>query len=151
MISEASPADHSSPWHQNRAGRAFCGCWHGANLIVLCPSQKDRRGSDRAIAQALDILCSAVTAYLFAEHKNIDFSGTFGIHKQESKEDLNHRISGTGKAICGGIEEERKTWGIHICPKGSELCFQHRSGRTGHADTRRRDMSQPESERHMLL
>ena len=50
--------------------------------FVLC--KKDRRGSDRAIAQAWYILCSAVIAYPCAEHKNIDFSGTTGTHKQES-------------------------------------------------------------------
>ena len=65
--------------------------------FVLC--KKDRRGSDRAIAQAWYILCSAVIAYPCAEHKKIDFSGTTGTHKQESGDDLSDRISGTGKAI----------------------------------------------------
>ncbi|MBR4725839.1 MAG: cupin domain-containing protein [Lachnospiraceae bacterium] len=46
--------------------------------------------------------------------------GSIGIHKQESGDDLNYIISGTGKAICNGIEEELKPGVIHICPKGSE-------------------------------
>ena len=45
--------------------------------------------------------------------------GSIGIHKQESGDDLNYIISGTGKAICNGIEEELKPGVIHICPKGS--------------------------------
>ena len=46
--------------------------------------------------------------------------GSIGIHKQESGDDLNYIISGTGKAICDGIEEELKPGVMHICPKGSE-------------------------------
>lgn len=46
--------------------------------------------------------------------------GSIGIHKQESGDDLNYIISGTGKAICNGIEEELKPGVIHICPKGME-------------------------------
>ena len=45
--------------------------------------------------------------------------GSIGTHKQESGDDLNYIISGTGKAICDGIEEELKPGVIHICPKGS--------------------------------
>lgn len=32
--------------------------------------------------------------------------GSIGTHKQESGDDLNYIISGTGKAICNGVEEE---------------------------------------------
>ena len=45
--------------------------------------------------------------------------GSIGIHKQESGDDLNYIISGTGKAICNGIEEDLKPGVMHICPKGS--------------------------------
>lgn len=33
---------------------------------------------------------------------------------------MNYIISGTGKAIYNGIEEELRTGVMHICPKGSE-------------------------------
>ena len=46
--------------------------------------------------------------------------GSIGMHKQESGDDLNYIISGTGKAIYNGIEEELRTGVMHICPKGSE-------------------------------
>ena len=31
--------------------------------------------------------------------------GSIGTHKQESGDDMNYTISGTGKAFCDGIEE----------------------------------------------
>ena len=46
--------------------------------------------------------------------------GSIGVHTQNSGDDLNYIISGTGKAICDGEEEELKPGVIHICPKGSE-------------------------------
>lgn len=46
--------------------------------------------------------------------------GNIGTHKQESGDDLNYIISGTGKAICNGVEEELKPGVIHICPRGVE-------------------------------
>lgn len=46
--------------------------------------------------------------------------GSIGIHTQNSGDDLNYIISGTGKAICDGEEEELKAGVMHICPKGSE-------------------------------
>ena len=45
--------------------------------------------------------------------------GSIGLHTQNSGDDLNYIISGTGKAICNGIEEELKAGVMHICPKGS--------------------------------
>ena len=35
-------------------------------------------------------------------------------------DDLNYIISGTGKAICDGVEEKLSAGVMHICPKGSE-------------------------------
>ena len=35
----------------------------------------------------------------------IQKGGCIGVHKQNSGDDLNYIISGTGKAICNGIEE----------------------------------------------
>jgi quercetin dioxygenase-like cupin family protein len=46
--------------------------------------------------------------------------GSIGIHAQASGDDLNYIISGTGKAICNGLEEKLKPGVMHICPKGSE-------------------------------
>ena len=46
--------------------------------------------------------------------------GSIGNHTQSSGDDMNYIISGTGKAICDGIEEELKQGVMHICSKGSE-------------------------------
>ena len=46
--------------------------------------------------------------------------GSIGNHKQESGDDMNYIISGTGRAICDGIVEELRPGVMHICPKGSE-------------------------------
>ena len=46
--------------------------------------------------------------------------GSIGNHKQESGDDMNYIISGTGKAFCDGAEEELRPGVMHICPKGSE-------------------------------
>ena len=44
--------------------------------------------------------------------------GSIGNHKQNSGDDMNYIISGTGRAICDGIEEELRPGVMHICPKG---------------------------------
>ena len=46
--------------------------------------------------------------------------GSIGSHKQESGDDLNYILSGSGTAVCDGVEEELKPGVMHICPKGSE-------------------------------
>lgn len=46
--------------------------------------------------------------------------GSIGLHAQTSGDDINYILSGTGKAICDGIEEELRSGVLHICPKGSE-------------------------------
>ena len=46
--------------------------------------------------------------------------GSIGFHTQDSGDDLNYIISGTGKAVCDGVEEELRPGVMHICPKGSE-------------------------------
>ena len=50
----------------------------------------------------------------------IHSEGSIGTHVQNSGDDLNYILSGTGKAICNGLEEELKPGVMHICPKGSE-------------------------------
>ena len=46
--------------------------------------------------------------------------GSIGAHTQTSGDDMNYILSGTGRPICGGAEEELKPGVMHICPKGSE-------------------------------
>ena len=50
----------------------------------------------------------------------IHSGGSIGMHTQNSGGDLNYILSGTGKAICDGAEEELKPGVMHVCPKGSE-------------------------------
>lgn len=50
----------------------------------------------------------------------IHTGGSIGMHKQDSGDDLNYIVSGTGKAVCNGVEEELKQGTMHICPQGSE-------------------------------
>ena len=45
--------------------------------------------------------------------------GSIGMHKQDSGDDINYVLSGTGKAICDGVEEELKPGCCHVCPQGS--------------------------------
>lgn len=45
--------------------------------------------------------------------------GSIGMHTQNSGDDMNYILSGEGKAICDGVEEELKPGVMHICPKGS--------------------------------
>lgn len=46
--------------------------------------------------------------------------GSIGLHTQESGDDINYILSGQGKAICDGVEEELKPGSCHICPQFSE-------------------------------
>ncbi|MCI9077075.1 cupin domain-containing protein [Schaedlerella sp.] len=46
--------------------------------------------------------------------------GSIGLHTQSTSDDINYVISGTGKAICDGVEEKLTAGVCHICPKGSE-------------------------------
>ncbi len=46
--------------------------------------------------------------------------GSIGIHSQTSGDDMNYILSGIGKAVCDGTEEELKPGVMHICPKGSK-------------------------------
>ena len=56
--------------------------------------------------------------------------GSIGMHTQNSGDDLNYVLSGAGKAICDGVEEELKPGVLHICPKG----FAHSIINTGNDD-----------------
>ena len=46
--------------------------------------------------------------------------GSIGLHKHETSDDINYILSGTGKAVCDGVEEILETNICHICKKGSE-------------------------------
>lgn len=56
--------------------------------------------------------------------------GSIGLHTQQSGDDLNYILSGTGKAVCDGKEEELSAGVMHLCPKGS----QHTIINTGEED-----------------
>lgn len=45
--------------------------------------------------------------------------GSIGQHVQASGDDMNYVISGQGRAVCDGREEELKPGVMHICPQGS--------------------------------
>ena len=50
----------------------------------------------------------------------IHTGGNIGPHEQTTGDDINYVLSGIGKAVCNGIEEELKPGVMHICPKDSE-------------------------------
>lgn len=50
----------------------------------------------------------------------IHAGGSIGLHRHPTSDDINYVVSGTGKAICDGIEERLTEGCVHICKKGSE-------------------------------
>lgn len=50
----------------------------------------------------------------------IHVGGSIGLHRHETSDDINYIISGTGCAVCDGIEEVLTAGNCHICKKGSE-------------------------------
>lgn len=46
--------------------------------------------------------------------------GSIGTHSHDTSDDINFVLSGTGKALCDGKEEELDAGNCHICRKGSE-------------------------------
>ena len=60
----------------------------------------------------------------------IHAGGSIGLHSHKTSDDVNYVISGTGKAICDGIEELLTAGCCHICKKGSE----HTIANTGNED-----------------
>lgn len=50
---------------------------------------------------------------------SIHKGGSIGMHEQRTGDDINYIISGVGKAICDGVEEDLNAGVCHICPKGS--------------------------------
>lgn len=54
--------------------------------------------------------------------------GSIGMHRQDSGDDINYVLSGTGKAVCDGVEEELTAGVCHVCPKGSEHSIVNTGG-----------------------
>lgn len=50
----------------------------------------------------------------------IHVGGSIGSHRHLTSDDINYIISGSGKAVCDGNEEELVAGTCHICKKGSE-------------------------------
>ena len=50
---------------------------------------------------------------------SIHAGGSIGLHSHNTSDDINYVISGIGKAICVGEEEQLKAGCCHICKKGS--------------------------------
>lgn len=46
--------------------------------------------------------------------------GSIGLHRHETSDDINYVLSGTGKALCDGVEEILSPGCCHVCKKGSE-------------------------------
>lgn len=50
----------------------------------------------------------------------IHAGGSIGVHKHTTSDDINYILSGVGKAICNGKEENLAAGTCHICKKGYE-------------------------------
>ena len=55
---------------------------------------------------------------------------SIGPHRHDSGDDINYVLSGIGRAVCDGCEEELAAGTCHICRKGSE----HSIANTGEDD-----------------
>lgn len=68
----------------------------------------------------------ALEAAMFFDGKNRILKGTLvpgasiGLHRHETSSEIMYFISGSGKAICEGVEERVKPDMVHYCPKGSQ-------------------------------
>ena len=50
---------------------------------------------------------------------------SIGLHTQNSGNDINFVVSGTGRALCDGVEEILTAEVCHYCPKGSSHMIQN--------------------------
>ncbi len=50
----------------------------------------------------------------------IEPGASIGMHAHLPSSDINYIISGTGKAICNGVEEILVPGSCHYCPQGAE-------------------------------
>ena len=56
--------------------------------------------------------------------------GSIGLHAHPTSDDVNFVLSGSGTAICDGVEEQLLAGCCHICPTGSS----HSIANTGDED-----------------
>ncbi len=67
----------------------------------------------------------AVSAKMYMDGANkimlsrIPVGASIGLHEHKTSAEINYVISGEGKAICDGAEEELSSGRVHYCPKGS--------------------------------
>lgn len=59
---------------------------------------------------------------------SIHAGGSIGLHRHETSDDINYILSGTGKAVCDGKEEQLTAGTCHICRKGSEHSIANTGG-----------------------
>lgn len=68
----------------------------------------------------------ALCASMFVDGKNKILRGklargaSIGLHCHETSSEIIFILSGTGKAVCDGLEESLSAGDCHYCPKGSE-------------------------------
>lgn len=71
----------------------------------------------------------ALIANMFVDEKNKILRGklvpgaSIGAHKHEPTSEIIFILSGKGKSICDGVEENLSAGDCHYCPKGSEHCL----------------------------
>ncbi|MDE6061064.1 MAG: cupin domain-containing protein [Clostridia bacterium] len=67
-----------------------------------------------------------VTAVMVVDELNRIMKGSLpkgasiGLHRHETSSEIVYILSGKGKAICDGVEEELHAGDCHYCKKGSE-------------------------------
>lgn len=66
-----------------------------------------------------------VSAKIFADSNNkimisrLPAETSIGMHQHTTSSEMNYVISGRGKAVCDGVEEELTVGSCQYCPKGS--------------------------------
>ena len=71
----------------------------------------------------------ALLAKIFVDDKNKILHGklvpgaSIGTHKHEPSSEIIFILSGKGKSICDGVEENLTAGDCHYCPKGSTHCL----------------------------
>lgn len=53
---------------------------------------------------------------------------SIGLHRHVGSMETIFILSGTGRAVCDGVEEELAPGDCHICPEGSEHCLVNDGG-----------------------
>ena len=72
------------------------------------------------------------TAIMFVDELNRIMKGklkkasSIGLHRHETSSEIIFILSGQGKVICDGVEEELEAGDCHYCKKGSEHTLLNR-------------------------